>query len=1328
MKQVVHTDEDVAIALFNAHIRSHTADAGRNNGSDREKRKKLTELKITQGMSMDSWNSFQVLWKLYKDDADLSEADRSLQLIYCCSEELKRQLFRADPKITAKPEIKQLKSIRKLAVVPDAMGVRHYKMLNISQEVGERPRVLLEKEQGEEATCELKCAEKCCREEEESVEFTDVTVKYALVNGLAAAEIRSEVLDRNLLEENSQAETIAFVEQKETARHALKGGGEKESVNFAKHVMDNVETPRDVLGWDLLNESSRADAVTFIEQREMDRDACRGKATIVKTGYREQQTTVSSAVEAKLHVEIKCRSCIARVSQNVRGQLGQLSEHRLCKKCWKSTLQRRDTEEPGAKADKEDTVQAEGESSLATSNTWSPSCQSTGATEVRNRARNCNICAWENHVKVLLSVNNEVTMMQSGKGVNVALDHHIFDYGFGWLKGRVWKRPSGDIYSKPRIHATDVVTMRVDGIADTGAQVSLWCAVDFYKSEYKKKNLINVKKKIAAINSQPIEVMGAVFLAVRRNSCETNLVAFMTPEIQGLYLSRQALAVLLIIPNLFPTAEDAKTRAEEEGTDERVGNPKKGPEGVPTTGLHRMVGVPKPNKIPWRAVSPAPLEKSCKRETHITVPSVTQAWLVLTHPWKILTDAGSGQGSALIRETDKHLTTFTPQGYAPSNDGYSKRHDRSIESAEFKTKLAEGAIMENVGKHGILLNGAIFQSRGKMADFAGVRISGQRVESLHQYLESIALGPTPRSVGDVRSGYAIKRDMDTDESARPMKLRTSHSKTGLGIYLAPERGEYTELDLGCRISGWRRTSAGSRILKSSVKLEIPGNMEVSGKLAGTRYTWWLGKGLGVGWASEQVKYFTLDCLNEVIVVDHKATCEIFGDNIMEDAINSRIQQHKEGTLSWKVSIIYRPDEANYFANDMSQYPVATSDDDGKDNDNHDDDLRSEVSAVFQSKLRPLTSLTFELLIDDVPEDKSETNHEFQEFWEHRDKLSIVGDALWCNGAVVIPTKLRQAVLDILGSARQGVQATRDRAANTAFRPTSSEDISKHGNTGIQYLVAVDRLSKWIEVMKTPPASVHSGSKGLIRLLRESFLRFGVPARLSSDVGPELTGKVTQDFFKRWGIQNRLSSAYVPRSNGGIAVNEKATRRLSHDNIRKDGSLYTDKLATALMNKRNTPEYGSKLAPAEIMMGKRLQAVLPIIPKDVMVLNNPSVSSAWRDLWSKNESIIQGRYLKDLEGSPVTKSRLQPLAAHVKVSIQSQNDESPFRWDKTGVVVEVLLCDQYIVKIHGSGRLTRGHKKFLRAYVPAVAMKESNLPYSQDTDLERESDSAWGARG
>ena len=107
--------------------------------------------------------------------------------------------------------------------------------------------------------------------------------------------------------------------------------------------------------------------------------------------------------------------------------------------------------------------------------------------------------------------------------------------------------------------------------------------------------------------------------------------------------------------------------------------------------------------------------------------------------------------------------------------------------------------------------------------------------------------------------------------------------------------------------------------------------------------------------------------------------------------------------------------------------------------------------------------------------------------------------------------------------------------------------------------------------------------------------------------------------------------------------------------------------------------------------------------------------------------MQDRYLKDLKGPPAAKSRLQPLTEHTKVLIQSQTGKAPLRWDKTGVVVEVLPFDQYIVKVHGSGRLTRRNRKLLRAYVPAFEEEELRFPYSQDTDVDRGVDSAWGAR-
>ena len=85
-KQVANTDKEMADALFNAHLATHTVDTSRNQGSGPDKSEKLTRPKITQGMLVESWNSFQAMWKLYKTGRGLSEAECGLQLIYCCDE------------------------------------------------------------------------------------------------------------------------------------------------------------------------------------------------------------------------------------------------------------------------------------------------------------------------------------------------------------------------------------------------------------------------------------------------------------------------------------------------------------------------------------------------------------------------------------------------------------------------------------------------------------------------------------------------------------------------------------------------------------------------------------------------------------------------------------------------------------------------------------------------------------------------------------------------------------------------------------------------------------------------------------------------------------------------------------------------------------------------------------------------------------------------------------------------------------------------------------------------------------------------------------------
>ena len=95
------------------------------------------------------------------------------------------------------------------------------------------------------------------------------------------------ILDRSLLEDNFRAVTATFIEQMKTAEDALEGE-EDESVI-------PEETPGDILGGDMLDESCWADAGSLMKWKERDSDTYRGEAAVVKTGYGTRQETVSCA-------------------------------------------------------------------------------------------------------------------------------------------------------------------------------------------------------------------------------------------------------------------------------------------------------------------------------------------------------------------------------------------------------------------------------------------------------------------------------------------------------------------------------------------------------------------------------------------------------------------------------------------------------------------------------------------------------------------------------------------------------------------------------------------------------------------------------------------------------------------------------------------------------------------------------------------------------------------------------------------------------------------------------------------------------------------------
>jgi transposase InsO family protein len=76
-----------------------------------------------------------------------------------------------------------------------------------------------------------------------------------------------------------------------------------------------------------------------------------------------------------------------------------------------------------------------------------------------------------------------------------------------------------------------------------------------------------------------------------------------------------------------------------------------------------------------------------------------------------------------------------------------------------------------------------------------------------------------------------------------------------------------------------------------------------------------------------------------------------------------------------------------------------------------------------------------------------------------------------------------------------------------------------------FLIIVD--AKWPEIVATK----HTDSSSTIRILRDTFARFGLPVTMVSDNGPQFRSNAMQQFTKNNGIQHKFTAPYHPATNG-----------------------------------------------------------------------------------------------------------------------------------------------------------------------------------------------------
>ena len=204
---------------------------------------------------------------------------------------------------------------------------------------------------------------------------------------------------------------------------------------------------------------------------------------------------------------------------------------------------------------------------------------------------------------------------------------------------------------------------------------------------------------------------------------------------------------------------------------------------------------------------------------------------------------------------------------------------------------------------------------------------------------------------------------------------------------------------------------------------------------------------------------------------------------------------------------------------------------------------------------------------------------------------------------------------------------------------------------------------------------------------------GIPEEISTDGGPTYMAYETQKFLADYGVRHRVSSVAYPHSNQRAELAVKSMKRLCRENTCSDGSLNSDKFLRAVMAYRNTPDRDTGRSPAQVIFGRELRDFLPA------PLMRYKPQPQWIMMRDDREKALRKRALKNMEKLAVGTKQLLELKVHDIVQVQNQVGNHPSRWDITGTIVEVKPFDQYVVKVHGSGRLTARNRKFLRRVTP-----------------------------
>lgn len=252
----------------------------------------------------------------------------------------------------------------------------------------------------------------------------------------------------------------------------------------------------------------------------------------------------------------------------------------------------------------------------------------------------------------------------------------------------------------------------------------------------------------------------------------------------------------------------------------------------------------------------------------------------------------------------------------------------------------------------------------------------------------------------------------------------------------------------------------------------------------------------------------------------------------------------------------------------------------------------------------------------------------KEFKPFGNELSGIEGILLRGNRLIIPSSLRQRVLEAAHEAHPGIAAMKRRLRQKVWWPgidKNAEDFVKNckqcilvGSPGVPEPIHRTRMPEkpWTDIavdFMGPLPSGHSvfvmvdyysrfteavvmrqtTAKRTVDALHETFCRFGMPETIRSDNGPQFISEEMKSFCEQYGIKLLKTTPYWPQANGEVErANRAILKRLKISQLSQKSDWIWD-LRSFLLMYNSTPHTTTGISPSSLMFGRILRDKIPV---------------------------------------------------------------------------------------------------------------------------------------